>query len=225
MNTEKVRPILFEMNNESDIFRKKGSDLLEYELYNKYQGAYIGYQLIFISLNPDEKIEKGDLFYDTHSKIINNASVNFGRIGNDSAKKVMATQDQIPEEYIQQFISEYNENNVNDVKIECEELCKYGRIILPKSPYNNESNSDMSIYFNRPKLTNGFISIKKNQERLLNISDIMDMLPTKEEIEDQAKTYDNPLASISEAIIMPQGFKECVEWVIKIIKQKMNSQN
>ena len=39
-------------------------------------------------------------------------------------------------------------------------------------------------------------------------------LPTKEEIEDEAKGYDNELSSFAKALWMPEGFKAGVRWII-----------
>ena len=51
------------------------------------------------------------------------------------------------------FIEEWCKNPVNEVEVEYETLGKYGRILLAKSPHNNETNSDMSIYSDYLKLT------------------------------------------------------------------------
>lgn len=58
---------------------------------------------------------------------------------------------------------------------------------------------------------------------LISLTDVMAMLPTKEEIENEANSYDNCMASMAEAVWMPQGFKEGVEWTIKRLKEKLNS--
>tara|TARA_B110000503_G_scaffold36554_1_gene59797 strand:- start:2861 stop:3073 length:213 start_codon:yes stop_codon:yes gene_type:complete len=56
---------------------------------------------------------------------------------------------------------------------------------------------------------------------VLNIADVMAMLPTKEEIEKEANSYDNSMASMAEAAWMPQGFKEGVEWTIKKLEDRL----
>jgi hypothetical protein len=63
----------------------------------------------------------------------------------------------------------------------------------------------------------------ENKDKALHIADVMAMLPTKEEIENEANSYDNSMASMTEAIWMPQGFKEGVEWTIKKLKERLDS--
>lgn len=60
------------------------------------------------------------------------------------------------------------------------------------------------------------------ETEVLSIADVMAMLPTKEEIENEANTYDNAMSSMAEAAWMPQGFKEGVKWTIKRLKEKLN---
>ena len=83
--------------------------------------------LNIISLDPDEKIEVGDWFYDTISKTVGKAKVNFGRVGDDQAKLIIASTDislNLPQPspgYIQQFMEEYNAGEVKDVNVEYKE--------------------------------------------------------------------------------------------------------
>jgi hypothetical protein len=49
--------------------------------------------------------------------------------------------------------------------------------------------------------------------------DIIYVLPTKEEIENKANSYNNSMSSIAESTWMPKGFKEGVEWIIKKLKK------
>ena len=66
---------------------------------------------------------------------------------------------------------------------------------------------------------------QSNQEenKALHIIDVIAMLPTKEEIEKEANSYDNSMASMAEAVWMPQGFKEGVEWTIKKIEEGLKN--
>jgi hypothetical protein len=66
---------------------------------------------------------------------------------------------------------------------------------------------------------------QSNQEenKALHITDVIAMLPTKEEIEKEANSYDNSMASMAEAVWMPQGFKEGVEWTIKKIEEGLKN--
>ena len=51
--------------------------------------------------------------------------------------------------------------------------------------------------------------------------DVIAMLPTKEEIEKEANSYNNSMASIAEASWMPLGFKEGVEWTMNKLKLRL----
>jgi len=53
---------------------------------------------------------------------------------------------------------------------------------------------------------------------------IIGMLPTKEEIKKEADSYDNHLASMSESVWMPKGFKAGANWVINNLKEKLDKQ-
>lgn len=65
--------------------------------------------------------------------------------------------------FIQKFVEEYNKGNIiTDVMVEYEKLALYGKVLLPCSPHNNESNSDMSIYKDYLKISdNNTITIRK----------------------------------------------------------------
>lgn len=97
---------------------------------------YIKQQLILISLEPDENIEVGDKVYssETNSILTFNNETACKLANQQKAKtyfKLIATQDQLPPEYIQQF-------KVEDVYIEME-----------------------NVKIEVPKLTNGFVTIKE----------------------------------------------------------------
>lgn len=99
-------------------------------------------KLILISL--DDDLKDGD------SCLVDGG---LGRIGIDTysecvmysvrPKKVIADQSQIPDDYIQKFISEYNIDDVKDVDIEC----------WDNSDYNPSMFPDI-----RPKITDNFIT-------------------------------------------------------------------
>lgn len=104
-------------------------------------------QLILISLKPNEKVENSDLIY-WESKIYNGKDfIEMRYPVYSDFFKVIATQDQIPPEYIQQFIEEYNKGKVKDVEIEMFEPTLY-----------TEDGLDYKDNI-QPKLTNGFITI------------------------------------------------------------------
>lgn len=144
MKTELVRPILIE--SKEGTLHLSGTKLIDSieptgknNLYNS-----VPQQLILISLDPNEKIEVGDKclvkwgvnvsgkdLYEisTCSEIgvggihyFDEMSMSFGEHEvSEKIKKVIATQDQLSPEYIQQFIEEYNRGEVKDVEVEMEE--------------------------------------------------------------------------------------------------------
>lgn len=61
------------------------------------------------------------------------------------------------------FMEEYKKSDetIKKVPIEMETVTKYGNMIVAKSPHNNKSNSDMSIYFDIPRLKNNEVIIVK----------------------------------------------------------------
>ncbi len=63
----------------------------------------------------------------------------------------------------------------------------------------------------------------EEENKALHIDDVIAMLPTKEEIEKEANSYDNSMASMAEAAWMPQGFKEGVEWTIRKLEERLKS--
>lgn len=166
MKTKLCKPVLVEINEESNLFRKKGADFLEYIPNNNYEGPYIGYELILISLDPDDKIKEGDIIpyvicwaNETYEYFNSNNGIRKSKI--PYVKKVIATQDQIPPEYIQQFVKEYNEDEVKDVEIEIDLFWnnggKYGI-----QPFPNETATEKDRVY-KSKLTNGFITIVKEE--------------------------------------------------------------
>ena len=95
-------------------------------LYNPFKNCY--YQLILISLDPEENIEEGDLKYNSklntiwkHNRESKELPDNIKHITSIDTVKVIATQEQLSQEYIKQFVEEYNKGCVNDLEIEMEE--------------------------------------------------------------------------------------------------------
>jgi hypothetical protein len=96
-------------------------------------------------------------------------------------KKIIASTDKslglplLSEQSISLLIEYYNKNGKmpESVEVKSEKMALYGRILLPCSPYNNESNSDMSIYRDY---------IKPNSKGEVDISIPEDRMYTKEEI-------------------------------------------
>ena len=136
MKTIKVRPILVD---------SKGHCLSI--LPNK--------QLILISL--DDEIKVGDKHYfEGEVKYTTKQTIEYlNSSGDNTFKKVIATQEQISPEYIQQFIEEYNKGKVKDFEIEMKDWCDYD-----DNPCGGLDKPDW-----RPKLTNGFVTIVNNSFR------------------------------------------------------------
>lgn len=198
MKTKLCRPVLVE-SKEHNKLRLDNNGKLTFEPHIQglsYSGLIHTYQqLILISLDPDEKIEVGDkylveLFKITGESVglqleecrqidniwINNFDVVSTRhISN--CKKVISTQSQLSPEYINQFIEEYNKGEVKYVEIEFEE---YGTIM--------KDFKDINF---RPKLTNGFITIVTNSDKILDTIDDTsdDGSDPIDKIEEAAKKY------------------------------------
>lgn len=59
----------------------------------------------------------------------------------------------------------------------------------------------------------------------LEINDIVNLLPTEEEIEKEAKSFeDSPMMSIAESVIYPGGFRDGAKWVIEQIEKKVKNE-
>ena len=82
-----------------------------------------------------------------------------------------------------------------------------------KAEYKNYSNNTSMNAGYRVAIMDSIDLIKRltKEEEV----DLISALPTKEEIENKANSYNNSMASIAESTWMPQGFKEGVEWIIK----------
>ena len=149
MRTKKCRPVLVESKENTGI-------TLGINITKNIPGAMRGqnYQLILISLE-DEKIEVGDLVYDTLKNQLFNVMSNYD--GMEYIHKVIATQDKISPEHITKFVDQYNNGEVNDVEIEVYTM--------------NEGYTDVNDYpyqeINILKLSNGFITIIEKKEPTL----------------------------------------------------------
>ena len=161
MKTKKCRPVLVECSRKSRkgdlVISPTGLGIhisdIEYSVHNKQQ-------LILISLE-NEKIEVGDLVYDTLKNRLFNARSNYD--GMEYIHKVIATQDKISPEYIAKFIEQYNNGKVEDVEIEMEE---WNKTKMPKDFLNYiEPGCGLPIIagseevYYKPKLTNKFVTI------------------------------------------------------------------
>ena len=184
-------------NDDIDVCYKKGT--LRKVFANYVNLDYFKcQQLIFISTNLKEEIKIGDIVTDGYDlcQITDLTSKHYfiklfkSEIKSESRNiellhglsKVIATQDQIPESYVQKFIEEYNKGEINNIKIEV--ISESIRIHEPciqcggsgettfSGTYTTQKSCDLCnqlIYPNtkliqlplKPKLIDGFINIKK----------------------------------------------------------------
>jgi hypothetical protein len=183
MKTKLVKPVLVD-SEIANIYKCRTGGLGYKEVATSYTVEGQGQQLILISLDPDEKIEVGDLVLTTISEleVYNRIETFENRCDSIYCKKVIATQDKISPEYIQQFIEEYNKGEVKDIEIEMNvvtmqessksyednDILVNGKIV-ESIHYELTEAIDKTIekYGKQPKLTNGFITIieKSNIEK------------------------------------------------------------
>lgn len=170
MKTKRCRPVLVYTNKE--VHNCYMFDNLEYQTDKIFSINGLEYRLVLVSIEPDEKIEVGDLVYEknlnTEESIYEvcekNGKLGFFRFRNvfisfdkqNSAKKIIATQDQIPESYIQRFVEEYNEGQIKDLEIEWERLEGEYLTELDDCPYCKP--------ISRPKLIDGFVTMVDKKE-------------------------------------------------------------
>ena len=149
-----------------------------YGLINKLTNK----QIILVSLDKDDEIKSGDLITDGNSIIV--APNIDGFIG---FRKVIATQDQLSPEYIQQFIEEYNNGKVENIKIEIEELLTKVYDNIGGHPGGHWEGNGF-----KPLLSNGFITIverepdkdKSDKEIIDYVFDSQPVLYTEQDIID-----------------------------------------
>jgi hypothetical protein len=176
MNIKKCRPVLIKSSNIEEVLWITTSGQLIYtHVSGEYKEKYKPQQLILISLE-DEKIEVGDKCYDEETGSYITFQDCLPKYHYTGYKKVIATQSQLSTEYIQQFIEEYNKGKVKDVEIEMDkkhELVSKGLDGFPED--------DIYWWKDKPKLTNGFITIvKKEDYELVSIGEEVIKLPIQE---------------------------------------------
>lgn len=92
-------------------------DYLQYTNCRNFLSGFNPKQIILISLEPDEKIEVGDVIYNSRENVVEAVisieDLEFISIINSNDEliifKVIATEEQISKEYMGQFVDEYNE--------------------------------------------------------------------------------------------------------------------
>lgn len=178
MKTKLCRPVLVESKGITNIW---WSGYKMYYNRTPEKPKTSCYQLILISLDPDDKIENNGVYYDGNG---NTRRFGAGNCYNITSKKIIATQNQLPTEYIQQFIEEYNEGGVKDVEIEMNQLTGYDEYGVPMDQNGN-------IFEDKPKLTNGFITVVE-KERGITIKNIDEPITyTEEEVFNEILLFAN----------------------------------
>lgn len=173
MKTKLCRPILIETKNDSRLFTMNG--VLKYT----FNGGFLCYHppkwlmfnLHIISLDPNEKIEEGDWYIDDCDKVRQavtsdkdywNARPDYHKIIASTDKSLDLPQPSL--EYIQQFIEEYNTDDIKDVRVEMksEDFCTW------------ESNN---MYASR-------YVIKVNENNLITVHPVEPIVYNEEEVKD-----------------------------------------
>ena len=186
MKTKLCKPILIESKEDYGI-------TLGVNITRNIPGAMRGqhYQLILISLDTNDDIKPGDKYYSFETETIDILEENELSMSYD--RKVIATQDQLPNEYIQQFVEEYNKYEVKDVEIEMidnkqqleecveniEEICLEEHENIEDSPYYEQyclAVKDIDNIVYQLKLTNGFITIVKEKPILYTTQEVIKLL-------------------------------------------------
>lgn len=210
MKTKLVKPVLVD-SEIANIYKCRTGGLGYKEVATSYTVEGQGQQLILISLDPDEKIEEGDICYyenylgggkflviytkyGTYHKLNTDLIKQYGTIEGGITPleqdifKVIATQDQLSPELIQQLIAEYNNSCMQDFEIEMEEdksnLCDCYYTKYCKSTQLAPGVKCRDIKHYKPKLNNGFVCIVKKEpityteeevlERLNNLNDLLE---------------------------------------------------
>ena len=166
MKTKKVRPVLVEIKDASNIFENNDKTLSFYEYKQHASSGGKKFELILISLE-DEEIEVGNkVFTGKHIETVIDITNKHGNIVCETAtylpedvKKVIARQSQISPEYISKFIGQYNNGCIDDLEIEMEEL-----YIYPDGTKSKISRLRPDAKpIEEPKLTNGFVTIVEKE--------------------------------------------------------------
>lgn len=169
MKTKLCKPILIEDITEESLHSDRMYLIsVNNRLYNPFENSY--YQLALVSIDPNEKIKIGDrVIYqmnDGHiTDLIVDNTINTYPERWQGFKKVMAAQSRISPEYTNQFVEEFNKNEIKDVDIEMEEITE---------PIQDGDWSKYTQY--KPKLTNDFITIIKEESILYTEEEVEELI-------------------------------------------------
>lgn len=181
-----VKPVLVKSKGRTNLWAYKGRTLRYNETNFNDEDDTEYYQLVFISADPKEKINVGDVYL-MEGELMNPCidQKEADRCNNHPhiaphCTKVIVTQDQIPESYIQRFVDEYNKGKVKDVELE---------MITMNKGYNKENDAPyQEVHI--PKLILGHVSI----------SDKTPILYTEDEVKNLIKSACKGLPIIYETM-------------------------
>lgn len=182
MKTKKVRPVLVETKDTtSPLWSYKGRRLYYNQANFNDPDEIIYFQLVLVSLEDDE-IEIGDYVYFGYhifkvttalkdALIVTNPIEGTQQtlIGIDGFKKVIATQDQIPDDYIEEFVYKYGFGKAENIEIKME-----GFVQSSTWEYDDPEGY-------KPKLTNGFVTIVEKEPILYSKRDLISLLEEYEQ--------------------------------------------
>ena len=156
MKTLLVRPVLVPTKDtESILVIDDNSRRLH--ICKPNEAAWGHQQIVLVSLDPNEKIEKGDLHIRFHN----------GKVGSNidnspiewchkyKYKKVIATQDQLSPDHIHKLVDEYNNGEMQNFEIEMDWILG-----------DKEDENQNLIPVLQPKLTNNFITIVEKEHNI-----------------------------------------------------------
>ena len=163
MKTKKVRPVLVEIKDASNIFENNDKTLSFYEHKQHASSGGKKFELILISLE-DEKIEEGEYLNLAHRVIVQPTDLEWANSNSNNLKKVIDRQSQIPQKYISKFIEQYNNSCVEDLEIEMEKCWinsdnVKGNSFTEVAKFEPSINDFDAVLIIQPKLTNGFVTI------------------------------------------------------------------
>lgn len=167
MKTHKVRPVLVEIKDASNIFENNDKTLSFYEHKQHASSGGKKFELILISLE-DEMIEEGEYLNLAHRVIVQPTDLEWANSNSNNLKKVIARQSQIPPEYISKFIEQYNQGGVEDLEIEMEKCWinsdnVKGNSFTEVAKFEPSINDFDAVLIIQPKLTNGSVTIVEKE--------------------------------------------------------------
>ena len=135
------------------------------------------------------------------SKIISSTNKSHNLDNVDRLEDIETGIYQLSHKAIKFLISYYNDYKymLDWVGVETEKLAKYEKVLLPCSPHNNESNSDMSIY-------KEYIKLNQQGEVDLTIPKVEEKLYTEKDMNNFAAWYIKNTGQFSDdSIALKQG--------------------